>query len=50
MDKDGNADVTQIDGRWGPASDKALNIAQGKLKLQQDGKCGTLTRQAFERV
>ncbi len=50
LDKDGNADVTQIDGRWGPASDKALNIAQGKLKLQQDGKCGTLTRQAFERV
>ncbi|MDE6055210.1 MAG: peptidoglycan-binding protein [Lachnospiraceae bacterium] len=50
LDKDGIPDAGQIDGKWGSASDKALNIAQGRLKLQQDGKCGPLTRQAFEQV
>ncbi|MDE7477566.1 MAG: peptidoglycan-binding protein [Lachnospiraceae bacterium] len=50
LDNEGNPDAAQIDGKWGPASDKALYIAQGRLGLQQDSKCGPLSRQAFIQV
>lgn len=48
VDKTGVPDATQIDGKWGPASDKAFIIAQGRLGLQQDRKCGVQTRQKFK--
>lgn len=47
VDEAGIPDATRIDGKWGPASDKALETAQGRLGLQQDKKCGPLTRQTF---
>lgn len=50
LDGAGCPDASQIDGKWGPASDKALETAQGRLGLQQDKKCGQLSRQAFKQV
>ncbi|MDE6052156.1 MAG: peptidoglycan-binding protein [Lachnospiraceae bacterium] len=50
LDKDGIPDAGQIDGKWGSASDRALEVAQVRLKLQQDKKCGPLTRQTFKQV
>ena len=50
LDKTGNPDATQIDGKWGTASDKALETAQGRLGLLQDRKCGSLSRNAFKQV
>ena len=49
---DGNEkpDAAQIDGKWGPASDKALNIAQEVLKLIPDKKCGPKTRSIFKQI
>lgn len=50
VDKAGVPDATQIDGKWGPASSEALSIAQGRLGLQQDKKCGPQSRQVFKQV
>lgn len=50
LDGAGLPDAAQIDGRWGPVSDKALKIAQEILKLLPDKKCGPLTRQTFKQV
>lgn len=43
-------DSSQIDGVWGKKSDNALAIAQKKLGLIVDGKCGQLTREKFKTV
>lgn len=50
LDNAGNPDAAQIDGKWGPASDKALKIAQEILKLLPDKKCGPLTRSVFKQI
>lgn len=50
VDKHGNPDASQIDGKWGPASDQALGTAQGRLGLTQDKKFGPVSRQAFKQV
>lgn len=50
LDGAGNPDATQIDGRWGAKSDKALGIAQEILKLLPDKKCGPKSRQVFKQV
>lgn len=50
LDNSGKPDAAQIDGKWGPASDKALGTAQEKLGLQQDKKCGPQSRQIFKQV
>lgn len=50
LDGTGLPDATQIDGKWGSLSDKALETAQGGLGLKQDKKCGSLSRQAFKEV
>lgn len=36
-----------IDGKFGPATQKALKEAQARLKLTADGKCGPATRGAL---
>ena len=50
LDGAGHPDASKIDGKWGPASDKALGEAQGILGLQQDKKCGPKSRQAFKEI
>lgn len=43
-------DASQIDGIWGKKSDRALAIAQERLGLVVDKKCGYLTREKFKEV
>lgn len=50
LDGAGHPDVSQIDGIWGAASDKALWEAQGLLGLTQDKKCGPKSRQIFKQI
>lgn len=50
LDSSGHPDSSQIDGIWGPASDKALGEAQGLLGLTQDKKCGSKSRQVFKQI
>lgn len=50
LDSKGDPDATQIDGRWGERSDRAIGIAQERLGLQQDKKCGPKSRQVFKQV
>lgn len=50
LDGAGHPDARQIDGIWGPASDKALGEAQGLLGLTQDKKCGPQSRQTFKQI
>lgn len=50
LDEAGHPDASQIDGRWGAKSDRALGIAQEILRLLPDKKCGSKSRQAFKQV
>lgn len=50
LDSTGTPDSSQIDGVWGKKSDNALAIAQTKLGLIADRKCGQLTREKFKTV
>lgn len=50
LNKKGIPDAKQIDGIWGVESGKALEIAQARLGLKQDGICGILSREKFKSV
>ena len=50
LDKKGEPDASQIDGKWGQVSDKALALAQQRLGLLVDRKCGPLSREQFKIV
>lgn len=50
LNKKGIPDAKQIDGIWGVESDKALETAQARLGLKQDGICGILSREKFKSV
>ena len=50
LDGAGLPDASQIDGVWGQKSDIALAIAQERLELTTDRKCGRLTRAKFKNV
>lgn len=50
LDGAGLPDASQIDGVWGQKSDSALAIAQKRLGLTTDRKCGRLTRAKFKEV
>lgn len=50
LDGAGHPDARQIDGIWGPASDKALGEAQRLLGLTQDKKCGLQSRRTFKQI
>lgn len=50
LDNAGMPNSSQIDGVWGRKSDNALVMAQEKLGLIVDRKCGRLTREKFKMV
>lgn len=50
LNEKGIPDAKQIDGIWGAESDKALETAQARLGLKQDGICGILSREKFKSV
>lgn len=50
LDKQGIPDSSQIDGVWGTKSDNALAVAQKRLGLIVDRKCGKMTREKFKTV
>lgn len=50
LDNTGSPDASQIDGVWGQKSDCALAIAQERLGLTKDRKCGYLSREKFKNV
>lgn len=50
LDNDGKPDSNQIDGYWGPGSQKAFEEAQKRLGLKQDGKCGPKSIKKFKEI
>ena len=50
LDSVGTPDSSQVDGIWGKKSDSALAVAQKRLGLMADRKCGRLTREKFKMV
>ena len=46
----GLPDASQIDGIWGAKSDSAFAIAQERLGLAIDRKCGRVSREKFKKV
>lgn len=50
LDSAGRPDSSQVDGIWGKKSDSALAVAQKRLGLMADRKCGRLTREKFKMV
>lgn len=50
LTKDSKPDASEIDGIWGKKCDVALRVAQGRLGLTVDGKCGPATLKKFNEV
>lgn len=50
LDNDGKPDAKQIDGYWGPGSQKAFEEAQERLGLKTDGKCGPKSIKKFKEI
>lgn len=50
LDNDGKPDAKQIDGYFGPGSQKAFEEAQKRLGLKPDGKCGPISIKKFKEM
>lgn len=50
LNEHGIPDATKIDGMWGQNSQAAFEEAQSRLGLKQDGKCGSLSIEKFNKV